>query len=121
MANDGLYPGEDISSVDRIRHAFGLLASVVLEQWPSWTHRFDPAQLRSRVVVLAELLAIVPSAGMRHLGKVVDGWHLAFPKAGIVTLSQLRDVAKAVLKAEDRLASSAQGSGLRRALALVAP
>ena len=123
MAESNSGSGEGHVAVDRLRHAFGLLASAASGEWPAWAARLDAVHLRSRVDVLAELLGVVPSAGMRHLVEIVDAWCIAFPVSNGATVDQLRGVARSVLQpvTADRPPATSRETGLSRALALIAP
>jgi NACHT domain len=107
---------------EHMRHAFGLLASVELGQWPVWNGPGDSLYLRCRVETLAGLLDLVPRSQMPLLEEIADAWMRTFPGTDPVTAKQLRDVARAVLNpVRGADGGGANDSGLWRALALVGP
>ena len=105
---------------DPLRHAFGLLASAELGRQPAWSGPQDAVQLRARVELLALLLDIVPRSELNRLNEVIASWSSQFPEQQHVSVTKLREVARAVLKlpGDWSLHVYREAPGLRRALAL---
>jgi energy-coupling factor transporter ATP-binding protein EcfA2 len=98
---------------DAYEHAFGLLASAELGDWPGWTPPAD--QLRQRIETLALCMGVVPRLEAARLESILQGWRELFPEERPVAASELRESALGLLR---QAASSAGEQEFQRALAL---
>ena len=105
---------------ERMKHAFGLLASAELGRWPGWDGPDDEPALRSRIEVLAILLNVVPRSEINRLSEVIDAWCRQVPENRPTASAELRDIARQLLHppSETSGQSTSDENCFRRAQAL---